>query len=358
MGVCHSNNAKGSNTPLRDIKSSKNDKDNDGATKLLLLGAGDVGKSTFVKQLRICLNGGFTAAEKDDYVPVVQHNIISAIQSLITALDQRPQRDVTLSTAAAPLKDKLLAIPECYGNHSDESNAFFTATLASDIHTMWNDKAIQKVYATRREKGSQNCSLPDSAGYFLSRVLEVAEPKYVPTNEDILRAKARTTGFVEVAVRSAEANKVVVFDVGGQRAERKKWAHCRESATAVVFFASASCFDQVLVEDEVTNRLSEDVKLFRDVLAMFPNKPVVLVLNKKDILKGKLSDSKARPVTDFFPSCKLSGKGPNAVPSYFEWLEAEFLSGVERKIKVIHLASLDTQSCHTAFNDISTSLQG
>lgn len=41
-----------------------------------------------------------------------------------------------------------------------------------------------------------------------------------------------------------------MFDVGGQRSERKKWMHCFENVTAVVFLAAISEYDQVLVEDE------------------------------------------------------------------------------------------------------------
>lgn len=41
-----------------------------------------------------------------------------------------------------------------------------------------------------------------------------------------------------------------MFDVGGQRSERKKWIHCFENVTAIVFLVAISEYDQVLVEDE------------------------------------------------------------------------------------------------------------
>ena len=43
-----------------------------------------------------------------------------------------------------------------------------------------------------------------------------------------------------------------MFDVGGQRSERKKWIHCFEGVTAIIFCVSLSAYDLVLAEDEET----------------------------------------------------------------------------------------------------------
>lgn len=47
-----------------------------------------------------------------------------------------------------------------------------------------------------------------------------------------------------------------LFDVGGQRSERKKWIHCFEDVTAIIFCVAMSEYDQVLHEDETTVRIS------------------------------------------------------------------------------------------------------
>uniref|UniRef100_A0A914KFU1 Uncharacterized protein n=1 Tax=Meloidogyne incognita TaxID=6306 RepID=A0A914KFU1_MELIC len=44
----------------------------------------------------------------------------------------------------------------------------------------------------------------------------------------------------------------LVFDVGGQRSERKKWIHCFENVNSIIFITAISEFDQVLFEDEAT----------------------------------------------------------------------------------------------------------
>ncbi len=46
-----------------------------------------------------------------------------------------------------------------------------------------------------------------------------------------------------------------MFDVGGQRSERKKWIHCFEGVTAIIFCVALSGYDLVLAEDEEMNRL-------------------------------------------------------------------------------------------------------
>ena len=45
-----------------------------------------------------------------------------------------------------------------------------------------------------------------------------------------------------------------MFDVGGQRSERKKWIHCFEGVTAIIFCVALSGYDLVLAEDEEMNR--------------------------------------------------------------------------------------------------------
>ena len=47
-----------------------------------------------------------------------------------------------------------------------------------------------------------------------------------------------------------------MVDVGGQRSERRKWIQCFDNVTSVLFIISLSEFNQVLIEDNLTNRLA------------------------------------------------------------------------------------------------------
>jgi len=54
----------------------------------------------------------------------------------------------------------------------------------------------------------------------------------------------KTTGIVEVHFSFKNLN-FKLFDVGGQRSERKKWIHCFEDVTAIIFCVAMSEYDQV-----------------------------------------------------------------------------------------------------------------
>lgn len=46
-----------------------------------------------------------------------------------------------------------------------------------------------------------------------------------------------------------------MFDVGGQRSERKKWIHCFENVTSIIFCVALSEYDQVLLEESSQVRI-------------------------------------------------------------------------------------------------------
>lgn len=82
--------------------------------------------------------------------------------------------------------------------------------------------------------------LNDSAAYFFDGLDRFIQPDYCPTVDDVLRVRVRSTG-IEEAIFSFDKMTFKVMDVGGQRSERKKWIHCFDSVTAVLFCASLSC---------------------------------------------------------------------------------------------------------------------
>lgn len=52
------------------------------------------------------------------------------------------------------------------------------------------------------------------------------------------------------------------MDVGGQRSERRKWIHCFENVTSIMFLVALSEYDQVLVESD--NEVNDDhMQLFQ-----------------------------------------------------------------------------------------------
>jgi len=80
-------------------------------------------------------------------------------------------------------------------------------------------------------------------------------------------------------------------DVGGQRSERRKWIHCFDSVTAVLFCAALSEYDQKLYEDQTVNRMVEALTIFQETCQTnwFNNASIILFLNKYDIFKEKIA---------------------------------------------------------------------
>jgi hypothetical protein len=53
-----------------------------------------------------------------------------------------------------------------------------------------------------------------------------------------------------------------MFDVGGQRDERRKWIQCFNDVTAIIFVTASSSYNLVLREDPTQNRVKESLELF------------------------------------------------------------------------------------------------
>jgi len=105
-----------------------------------------------------------------------------------------------------------------------------------------------------------------------------------------------------------------MYDVGGQRSERRKWIDCFDQVTAVIFVAALSEYDQTLAEAKRTNRMVEALELFRSVCnnRAFSNTSIMLFLNKRDIFQEKIlySDIAAqRPFCDYAGPTKDSDHG-------------------------------------------------
>lgn len=253
--------------------------------KLLLLGTGESGKSTFIKQMRIIHGRGYSEEDRRDFTRLVFQNIFTAAQALIQAMN-------------------ILQIPYMFQDNKahakviSEVDAEKLKTL-SKIHvdaikSLWSDPGTQECYNRKREY-----QLSDSAKYYMDNLDRIGDPAYVPTQQDVLRVRVPTTGIIEYVF---DVEKVVfrMVDVGGQRSERKKWIHCFEYVTSIMFLAALSEYDQVLIESDSVNRMEESMALFQTILhsPWFISASVMLFLNKVDLLNEKIKYSH---LVDYFP---------------------------------------------------------
>ncbi|OQV22091.1 Guanine nucleotide-binding protein G(q) subunit alpha [Hypsibius exemplaris] len=265
--------------------------------KLLLLGTGEAGKSTVIKQMRI-IHGKEFADEKSraKWVQSVRENVLESIHILLRNLekldiplgDRRNQEHATRVMDAAKKHYDASAVPEVF----------------RAIAALWQDEGIRECYRRRAE--FRFIYLSDSSKYFLDQVTVLADPKYVPTQQDILRVRKSSTGVQEYEF-TVKGCSFRVVDVGGQRSERRKWIHCFENVNAMIFVASLSDFDQELLdktannyEDRTVNRMEESLALFNVVIQdrFLQTASIILLLNKTDIFQEKLQE---RDLADYFP---------------------------------------------------------
>nr|CAD7405203.1 unnamed protein product [Timema poppensis] len=99
---------------------------------------------------------------------------------------------------------------------------------------------------------------------FLDKVHIIKQPNYTPTEQDILRCRVLTSGIFETRFQVEKVN-FHMFDVGGQRDERRKWIQCFNDVTAIIFVTACSSYNMVLREDPTQNRLRESLDLFRSI---------------------------------------------------------------------------------------------
>ncbi|KAG3287083.1 guanine nucleotide-binding protein subunit alpha-14 [Marmota monax] len=243
--------------------------------KLLLLGTGESGKSTFIKQMRIIHGSGYSDEDRKGFTKLVYQNIFTAMQAMIRAMDT-----LRIQYVCEQNKENAQIIKEV----EVDKVSVLCRDQVEAIKQLWQDPGIQECYDRRREY-----QLSDSAKYYLTDIDRIAMPSFVPTQQDVLRVRVPTTGIIEYPF---DLENIIfrMVDVGGQRSERRKWIHCFESVTSIIFLVALSEYDQVLAECDNENRMEESKALFKTIITYpwFLNSSVILFLNKKDLLEEKI----------------------------------------------------------------------
>ncbi|XP_071245841.1 guanine nucleotide binding protein (G protein) alpha v1 [Salvelinus alpinus] len=248
--------------------------------KILMLGAAESGKSTLVKQMKIIHSHGFTRQELTSFKPAVLDNLLTSMKFVLHGMG-------VLRINLTNSKNKVHAhsVLSC-GRCFDEDQVLFPF-IGHAISCLWADQGVREA-ATR----GYEFELNDSALYFFENRGRIISPDYVPTETDVLRVRLRTTGVIETQFKVKHLL-FRMYDVGGQRTERRKWIGCFEDVRAVVFVVSLSGYDMTLVEDPCMNRLQESLKLFSSICnnIFFKSTSMILFMNKIDLFQEKILHS-------------------------------------------------------------------
>uniref|UniRef100_A0A0N7ZDJ0 Guanine nucleotide-binding protein subunit alpha n=1 Tax=Scylla olivacea TaxID=85551 RepID=A0A0N7ZDJ0_SCYOL len=378
MACCLSEEAKEQKRINQEIERQlrKDKRDARKELKLLLLGTGESGKSTFIKQMRIIHGAGYSDEDKRGFIKLVFQNIFMAMQSMIRAMDLL---QISYGDSANIEHADLVRSVEY------ESVTTFEEPYVTAMKSLWQDTGIQHCYDRRREY-----QLTDSAKYYLSSLDRIAAKDYVCTLQDILRVRAPTTGIIEYPFDLEEIRfsylddleriissdflpteqdilrarvpttgiieypfdlDSIIFrmvDVGGQRSERRKWIHCFENVTSIIFLVALSEYDQILFESDNENRMEESKALFKTIITYpwFQHSSVILFLNKKDLLEEKIMYSH---LVDYFPEFDGTRRDAIAAREFILRMFVELNPDPEKIIYSHFTCATDTENIRFVF---------
>ncbi|KAJ6243004.1 guanine nucleotide-binding protein g(o) subunit alpha [Anaeramoeba flamelloides] len=303
----------------------------DNELKLLLLGPGESGKSTFLKQINLIHNDAYkNKKDREKFKEVIYGNILDSIQSLIEA---STQFDLELNEENKKIATELSKLnPTTYVLNEND---------LEKVQKVWGDKGIQSAYERQSE-----FHLIDCAKIFLDSAERILDPEYIPTVEDIIHSRTRTTGIFDIGF-SYDNLKFRLWDVGGQRNERRKWIHCFQDVTSVLFVTSLSEYDQKLFEDSSVSRIKESLLLFDEICnsRWFSETSIILFFNKDDLFREKIKKVDLNV-------CFEDYEGGCDYEDALEYIKNKYTSGLENESQQIYsytTCATDTENVRKVF---------
>ena len=245
------------------------DQDNKSAFKILLLGAGEVGKSTIFRHLQVLCDD--CIQNRDSYIYPIRQNILIELQKIAKYI-----RTQNLS-----FDNKL----ELYLEKIKYDDPYENDTLK---YLCKHPKIIELLH---------NYEIPDqleNIDFFFQNIDRILNNDYTPTNDDILMGRFRTIDVSKICFHNIGANtNVALYDIGGQRSERKKWKEAFESVNSIMFIISLNDFDRTIFEDNTIGRLQDSYELLQNILKtkQFENVNFYLIFNKYTLFKNKIENT-------------------------------------------------------------------
>jgi guanine nucleotide-binding protein subunit alpha len=248
--------------------------------KILCIGVGGCGKTTFVKALKIINNVPWKETEIQAFIKAMRANYVKGIQDALEGVKK-------LGLALKPENEgyaKEMSIVRASTEMNEEN---YTA-----LQELWKDPAIQCIV----EKHGELLSVTH-LNYIWIHVDRIMDPNFIPNNEDILRVRVRTSGansstiFIDKVYHE-------FFDVGGQRPERSKWEYVfkENQFNSIIYFVATDEFDVVENEDKDNARTKLEISryIFSELIhsdMVDSEIPVVLFLNRSDLFNNRIQNA-------------------------------------------------------------------
>ncbi len=183
--------------------------------------------------------------------------------------------------------------------------------------------------------------------YFLDNIVSWSDETYLPTQQEALLSRTKTTGIIKYDL-NVEGRQLQIYDVGGQKSERKKWQDALEGVSVVFYIVSLSDFDQNTYEDADLNRMKDSLDLFQTTMQKewLRNAKFILVFNKKDVFERKLARTELKK---YFPEFD----GPNDVEHGMAFIKKQFQDRTSGKqVQCLTTCATDTEQLQETFEEI------
>ncbi|KAG8747642.1 hypothetical protein FRC10_000185 [Ceratobasidium sp. 414] len=337
--------------------------------RLLLLGQAESGKTTTLKQFQLMQSASAFSAQLNSYRALIYLNVLNTVRRILdavalpddpeTALSdssssssyssnrQYPPHLTTLALRLRPLlhihsllerqlkgpaeSSGLPAPPQSHASRwlrrtgsgvssSDERNE-----LTVHAWTSWSDRFAAGARPGSTESITMDWNARDDPGRIFAACAEdlLALWEDVTVQEALTRQRLsirESPGLLSASKNTISGSSGVQTLASSGESVKSILSYCMRAYVMSLATAPISPFDQTLAEDPRMNRVKDSLLLWQDICRnkVLEKVPIVLFLNKCDLLKAKLAAGVQ------FRKYMTSYKGPNEKEPVAEFLRLKF----------------------------------
>ena len=243
------------------------------SVKVLLLGAGCCGKTTFIKQMKLNFEGGFPEDELQETSKQIQSNMVQRMAQVLVD-------ESVASTVSGEAQEHVDVVAQAaQAEHEFQENNRFVEKVNVALKYLVQNEAVAAYVDAHFYDAPWDYD-------FFKKMDKIMSVDYKSTPMEVLACRKATTGYHEYFF-TIDKNVLLFVDVGGQRKERATWVKAMENVTAVIYVGALTDYAIDLEEDTSRNRMDESLDLFERVYHSQKLKtvPTILFLNKTDLFK-------------------------------------------------------------------------